>query len=132
MGLLLVGLGIVAFVLFVVAMVKLEVALSVFSMLFVVAIMLCGTTVGSQHPFDYHYWASIQGVGSIDFKDYSQDGQVVTIKGYAVEGATHWLDFKRYNLHQETIIVQVPDGKAFDYSVINTPVQKVIKTEASP
>jgi len=131
MGLLLVGLGIL-FVLFVVAMVKLEAALGIFSLLFAIAIIICGATVDSQYPFDYHYRASIQGVGSIDFKDYSQDGQVVTIKGYAVEGGTHWLDFKRYNLHQETIIVQVPDGKAFDYSVINTPVQKVIKTEVSP
>ena len=133
MGLLLIGLGVVAIVL-IVGTIKTEVfALWFSSVPIIVAIMILSSGVGGTlRPPDYNYMANIRGVGSIDFKDYSEDGQVVTIKGYAVEGSTHWLDFKRYTVYNKTLIVQVPDGKVFDYSVINTPVQKVITTEVNP
>jgi hypothetical protein len=94
-------------------------------------ILLTPLFVGNTYPSDYHYKATVAGIFDqetstvIYFEGYVQDGQTVTIDGYSYKNL-HWLSFQNYDEFDKTIKIQIPDGKSFDYQVVNPLVQKVI------
>ena len=64
--------------------------------------------------------ANDNGKTNIFFNEYEQDGNIVTINGYAVN-KIHWLDFDTVDEHSNTLKVVLTDnGNRFEYTVIKT------------
>lgn len=74
----------------------------------------------SHEPTQYTYYAHISE-GRIYFDDFSQSGNIITIKDYAAGGKTHWTDFKNYDVMNETLTIQLTDNlNRFEYKEIKT------------
>ena len=125
MGLLLVGLGVVMAVCSAVGFFYWRDAIRIIAAFFgggaFILILVFANVGGTLYPPDYKYTAVVDGIDyEISFPKYDQKEQVVAINEYA-SFATHWSDFKRYDIHHEAITIQIPDGKSFEYQLINPP-----------